>query len=66
MWMKEKSRKVNSTFSSYLTVLIGIPQQSILGTMLFSIFLDDIFSFFFMDTGIILMALLHAETASTI
>ena len=66
MWMKEKSRKVNSTFSSYLTVLIGIPQQSILGTMLFSIFLDDVFPFCLMDTGIILMAILHAETASTI
>ena len=61
--MKEKSRKVNSTFSSYLTVLIGIPQQSILGTMLF---LDDIFPFCLMDTVIILMTILHAGTASTI
>ena len=37
--------KINSSFSSYLDIFQGVPQGSILGLLLFNLFLCDLFLF---------------------
>ena len=37
--------KINSSFSSFQNIISGVPQGSLLGSLLFNIFLTDIFLF---------------------
>ena len=40
---RKQRTKMNSDFSSWEEFLLGVPQESILGTLLFNIFLCDLF-----------------------
>ena len=50
-YLSNRKQKINNAFSSWKNLILDVPQVSVLGPLLFNIYLNDLF-FFLKDVGI--------------
>ena len=43
--IRKKKVKINTTFSTWTDLISGVPRRSVLGLLLFNIYLNDLFFF---------------------
>ena len=44
-YLSNQKQKINNAFSSWKNLILDVPQVSVLGTLLFNIYLNDLFFF---------------------
>ncbi len=47
---REQSVRINNTYSSFQTILSGVPRGSVLGPILFNVYINDLFLFIRQET----------------